>query len=162
GQPGRDERVDLVQLRRVNLQRTAGDDRHDALLHRGADLVDRRLVGVVELHRLRRARLAVVARVVGPLRAADVAVALGVRRLADHEDAGRAVGDRRAGVRRGHHVAALRRGLDPLQDRRARDLVGRAALPGQRPAAGLVADVVAVAARDVDRALAGLVLAPAI
>ncbi len=38
----------------------------------------------------------------------------------------------------------------PVEDRGAGDDVRRAALPGQRPAAGLVADVVGVAAGDVD------------
>ena len=39
---------------------------------------------------------------------------------------------------------------DAVEDRRARDDVGRAALPRQRPAAGLVADVVGVRAGHVD------------
>ena len=50
-------------------------------------MFDRGRVVVGELHGLGRARHAVVARVVGPLRAADVAEALGVRRLADDHDA---------------------------------------------------------------------------
>ncbi len=95
---------------------------------------------------------AVVAGVVGPLRAVDVAEPLGVRRLADHHDSGRVGRDR---VARG--LAELhprpRRRPHRVEHGLAGDHVGRAALPGQRPAAGLVADVVGVAAGDVDRLL---------
>ena len=44
-------------------------------------------------------------------------------------------------------------GADAGEDRLTGDDVGRPALPGQRPAAGLVADVVGVGARDVEVAI---------
>src|SRR5206468_3410362 len=114
-----------------------------------ADLVDRGLVGGRDLHVLRRARLAIVAWVVSPLRPADVAEALGVRGLADHDDAGRRRRDRRRRFLAPRDVPA-REVAYAVENRAAGDHVRRTALPGQRPAARLIADVVGVAAGHVD------------
>ena len=148
-QPGGHDRVGLVALSRVEDQRAAGHDHHHAPLRRSADLVDGRLVRRRELHVLHRPRHALVARVKRPLRTEHVAEPFGVRRLADDNDAGGVVRNRRRGVLAVGDAAASVL-ADPVEDRRARDHVGRAALPGQRPTAGLVADVVGVRARDVN------------
>ena len=150
-QPRRDERVDLAELVGDQL-RAAGDDEHDARRDGFAHPVDDRPVGRLQGQRLllqlrRRAEPA--------LRSTHVAVALGIRRLADHDDANvlPSHGRRRVGAERDRRVR--RHLLDPFEDRGARDDVAGHSLPLDRPAAGLVADVVGVAAGDVDVGVGG-------
>src|SRR5215208_2881103 len=149
GQPCRDEGVDALQPSRVDDHRATRYDHHYAALRRRADPVDRQVVGVREHHRLRRPEYALVAWVESPAGTTDVAEALRIRRLTDDHDADGLARDGRRGILRERDVA-LGELTDSVEDRRPRDHVGRAALPGQRPAAGLVADVVGVATGDVD------------
>ena len=112
------------------------DDEHDAL-HRARRPCRRPSLSAVE----RSARVAV----------ADVADAFRVRRLADDDDADVRAGRRRGGVGGEREVRVRRVGLHALEDRRA-DVVLLPDAPCHvdGPAAGLVAEVVGVAAGDVD------------
>ena len=105
GQPRRDQRVDLPQLAADDL-RPSGDHEHHAGRQRAADRVDGRAVLGLQGQALLLARLPLVGRVEAPLGPADVAEPLGVRRLADHDDADVAAGGRGGGVGAAGHLRA--------------------------------------------------------
>ncbi len=117
-----------------DVQRTARDQDHDHRDAGGAEPVDGLHVGIVQ------------GQIPGP-----VAVVLGVRGLA-HDGDRRVVGRVDAGAVLAVGDGRVRVGdlADAVQDRRARRDRARLALPGDRPAAGLHADVVGAAARDED------------
>src|SRR5215213_4812076 len=149
GQPGGDQGVHLAKLVGED-QRPARDDHDHAPVDAPADPVDGGPVGVVEPHGLGFAGHAVVL----PQRPADVAEALGVRGLAHDHDADVGPGRGGRGVLAEGDLGVWGDLADAVQDGVAGDDVTRQALPGHRPAAGLVADVVGVAAGDVDALVA--------
>ncbi len=136
-QEGRDERVGLVELR-VHPQRTAREEhRHhrNALSLQRLQLGQRLLVAGLEFQRR------------------DIADHLGIGLLAEHDDGDVGLRTRHLAVGTQRRGAARRldRGLEAAPDRGRAGEVGigvAGALPRQRPAARLEADIIGMAAGD--------------